>query len=45
MGADGMKAAWLEKRRKTALCCARRHALEAAITSLTKKLVKKSGTR
>jgi hypothetical protein len=34
MGADGMKTAWLEKRRKTALCCVRQHPLEAAISSL-----------
>jgi hypothetical protein len=45
MGPDGMKAAWLENRRRSALCCARRHTPEAAIASLTKKLAKKSGTR
>jgi hypothetical protein len=34
MGADGMKTAWLENRRKTALCCVRRYPLEAAISNL-----------
>jgi hypothetical protein len=48
MGPDGMKTAWLENRRKTALCCAHRHAPEAAIPSLARKFAKKSrksGTR
>ncbi|SCB47434.1 hypothetical protein GA0061099_1009214 [Bradyrhizobium yuanmingense] len=43
MGADGMKAAWLEKQREAAICCVRL-VPEAAIPSLAKKL-KKSGTR
>ena len=48
MGADGMKTARLEKRREAAICCARRHAPEAAIPSLVKKFakkLKKSGNR
>lgn len=43
MGANGMKSAWLENGRKAALCC--RYALEAAIPSLAKKFVKRSGSR
>lgn len=45
MGADGMKAAWLEKQREAALCCVRPHALETAIPSLANKFANKPGIR